>query len=261
MKKRLLAMILISSAVLTAGVATGVTLAATYTNPVESYTFDGSTNDFQSFSVAHYFHGGTGASAGAAYEISSPIELRNLSKLQEAGLIADGTYFKLVNSFSWSGASLTPIGSSSKPWKGNFDGDGKTIHGLVVNASGCTYSGMFGYMNGGSVQNFILSAPQLTTTGASTVGFAVGRVNSGTCTKIAVYGGTANLKCRAKLVLGGATTSANAIVGAGTSTCINFTNSVPNTNLSAATAHTYASATTAGTYYLWLNGGTVTNSN
>lgn len=263
MRRRSMVAIIGVSALLLAGAATGITLAAVYTNPSENYAFNGSSSGteepFQTFSIAHYFHGGTGADSSHAYEIANPIELRNLSKLQARGLIAAGTYFKLLNSFTWSGDDLTPIGAdSSHAWAGKFDGGGKVIHGLQITASG-SYGGMFGYVDGGEVQNFVLSAPKLTTSGASTSGFAVGYLKAGSaCTKIGIYGGTEYLKCRAVMELGGATTNANCIVGSGSATKLNFIPSVT-ANLDVETAKTFATATTAGTYNLWLDGASVRN--
>ncbi len=250
--------------------AFGVTYATSYyQKPAESYSFDGDAQNIQVFQIKHYFHSGTGADSSHPYEISNPIELRNLSKLQSLGYIADGTYFKLVNSFTWSGADLIPIGDTSHAWKGHFDGNGKVIHGLSIDATGLTNSGMFGYVNGGTVENFILSAPTLTTTVASYAGFAVGNLNAGTCTKIGIYGGTSNLKCRATLVLGGkANGGGNTIVGkegdGSTSTCQNYLTSVAGATLTAATSKVYTNSgndITAETYNLWLNGASVANSN
>lgn len=249
-----------------AAVATGITFAA-YTAAPKGYTFDGEAESFSVFSIDHYFHGGTGTKDDP-YLISNPIEMRNLSKLQAMGAILASSgdsicnHFKLSNSFTWSGVDLSPIAADSDhSWKGVFDGDGKTIHGLSINATG-SYAGLFGYVNGGEVKNFILSAPELTTSGTSTAGFAVGTIASGTVTEIGVYGGTSNLKTRAKMVFGGATTSAYAIVGSGSPTKINFLSSVENANLDTPTTYTYtATKASAASLYLWLNGASVSDSN
>ena len=48
----------------------------------------------------------------------------------------------------------TPIGNSSHPFKGTFDGNGYTVKGLKV--SGETYAGLFGYAEGATIQNVIV---------------------------------------------------------------------------------------------------------
>ena len=45
------------------------------------------------------------------------------------------------------------VGSSSKPFKGTFDGQGHTISGLYINTS-TQYYGMFGQVNGATIKNF-----------------------------------------------------------------------------------------------------------
>ena len=48
----------------------------------------------------------------------------------------------------------TPIGTSSRPYTGTFDGNGKTISGLYINNSTADYQGLFGYVSSsGKVQN------------------------------------------------------------------------------------------------------------
>lgn len=55
------------------------------------------------------------------------------------------------------GTSWTPIGNtSSKPFKGAFDGNGKTISGLYVNSDDGNNKGLFGYVTNGSIQNLTL---------------------------------------------------------------------------------------------------------
>ena len=60
-------------------------------------------------------------------------------------LKADGTLADDVSSF----AQWTPIGNSSYPYTGNFDGQGHTISGLYFNNNnkGSSYVGLFGYID------------------------------------------------------------------------------------------------------------------
>ena len=62
-----------------------------------------------------------------------------------------GVYFQQTNPITLSG-NWTPIGTSSKPFKGKYDGDNKTISGLTVSGS-YQYAGLFGYTKGTSNYN------------------------------------------------------------------------------------------------------------
>ena len=62
-----------------------------------------------------------------------------------------GVYFQQTNPITLSG-NWTPIGTSSKPFKGKYDGDNKTISGLTVSGS-YQYAGLFGYTRGTSNSN------------------------------------------------------------------------------------------------------------
>ena len=70
----------------------------------------------------------------------------------------------------------TPIGSSSTPYTGTFDGGGHAISGLQV--SGGDYVGLFGYVNGGTVQNVNLTNVRVS--GSDWVGSVAGYNYNGT---------------------------------------------------------------------------------
>lgn len=56
------------------------------------------------------------------------------------------------------GTSWEPIGYyNNVAFKGSFDGNGKTITGLYINRSE-DHQGLFGYINGGTVENVALVA-------------------------------------------------------------------------------------------------------
>ncbi|MGD9639100.1 MAG: GLUG motif-containing protein [Alphaproteobacteria bacterium] len=55
---------------------------------------------------------------------------------------------------SWnSGQGFVPVGGSSTPFTGKFDGKGYKITGLYFNRSGTSYQGLFGYLSGATVEN------------------------------------------------------------------------------------------------------------
>ena len=137
---------------------------------------------------------GTWGSADNPFVIESNTHLANLSEIvngsrQPVDSVTDlsiqsvstnaatkdyaGCYFVVSAnvSISYSDTGLRPIGSStSTPFKGNFNGNSKTI---TVNASlsGVDYVGLFGYMNAGSISNMTVTG---TVTGRHYVGGVLG---------------------------------------------------------------------------------------
>ena len=89
------------------------------------------------------------------------------------------------------GRTWTPIGNSDKAFAGKFDGNGKTISGLNINASSMFYVGLFGYVgSGGSVSNLTVANSNFY--GKNSVGGICG-YNKGTitgCTSSANVSGT-----------------------------------------------------------------------
>lgn len=213
MKKATIGLLTITAGVLTlsAGAAVGFTVAG-YNNS-KNYIFNSSVASSERMTVrdiAHYFADGTqylngNESTGAAaypFFISSPTHLRNLAKLWNMGAITNGYYFKLANSFNWSGDPMEPIGTSTKSWQGFFNGNCHTITGLEVEATGA-YAGMFGVIGGntaGRVVDLCLSSPTIDCKPSSatnvTVGFLAGKVNCTEAVKavsgIMIYGGNEN---------------------------------------------------------------------
>lgn len=69
-----------------------------------------------------------------------------------AGVVSNGALQ------SGSFRAWTPIGeSSATAYTGCFDGNGKTISGLYLNASGSSYVGLFGHVGSGTVENVTVS--------------------------------------------------------------------------------------------------------
>ena len=75
------------------------------------------------------------------------------------------------------GAGWDPIGTSSIPFTGTFDGRGYTIFGLFINRPGGDYVGLFGRVDGGKVENVGLE--NMDVIGRDIVGGLVGE-NEGT---------------------------------------------------------------------------------
>lgn len=65
---------------------------------------------------------------------------------------------KKIDEQSW-----VPIGNSNKPYQGTFDGNGKTITNLYINASQVNM-GLFGYTYGGTIKNLTFEYANVTNT-------------------------------------------------------------------------------------------------
>ncbi|MDE5721649.1 MAG: hypothetical protein K2I30_02775 [Clostridia bacterium] len=90
------------------------------------------------------------------YEISDASELYELADNVNNGLYDGyyGTTFVLNNNVDLNGAEWTPIGNSLYPFKGTFDGGGNAVEGLLIDAGGGEYAGLFGVIGvNGRVEN------------------------------------------------------------------------------------------------------------
>lgn len=92
----------------------------------------------------------------------------------------------LDNDIDLSDIDWTPIGTESRPYTGNFDGNNKTIRGLEINQSGTDNVGLIGYLGSeGKVQNVVLT--NISVSGANYVGGIAGQ-NYGTVENCSVNG-------------------------------------------------------------------------
>ena len=86
----------------------------------------------------------------------------------------------------------TPIGSSSNPFKGTFDGNYHTVEGLYINSTGGSKLGLFGQVTGGTVKNLGVGGE---VTGSSSVAGVVGSTSDATVTNCG-YGQLGRRRCR-----------------------------------------------------------------
>lgn len=138
--------------------------------PAPASASDGTPNVWNG--TADTVWSGSGALADP-YLISSGEELAGLAQRVNAGNNYKDKYFKLTADV-WlnknSTRTWTPIGDQSRPFRGNFDGNGHTIYGLFINAENGKDIGLFGSIGaGGVVRNLGFSD-----------GFALGRSRVGT---------------------------------------------------------------------------------
>ncbi len=106
-----------------------------------------------------------GAGPAACTPIASPADLQNMQNNLA------GSYC-LTTNLDMTGVSFTPIGSSSSPFGGSFDGQGHTISNLTINTPTLNEVGLFGVINGATIQNLGLLGVSIS--GASAVGALAG---------------------------------------------------------------------------------------
>lgn len=92
------------------------------------------------------------------YVITTPRELAYLSKAVNSDLNINGKhkhtnlYFKLGANIDLSGLEWTPIGTQSKPFQANFNGNNFVVYNIKI-SSGSDYSGLFGYVSNSKISN------------------------------------------------------------------------------------------------------------
>ncbi len=141
------------------------------------------------------------------YSVDSYDDFANLVKKDNDG------YFKLVNDIDFNGKSVSPLFSSSTPFAGHFDGNGKTIKNFKVAdtdqdgnfkhvTSSTQYYGFFGYIGAnGIVENvtldsfnvYVARATSLSSSKQSHYGLLAG-YNAGTIKNITVTNSTLSVK-------------------------------------------------------------------
>lgn len=110
------------------------------------------------------------------YLISSSQDLTQVRNYPKA-------YFRLEADIALT-SSWVPIGDETSPFEGVFDGNGHTVSGLTVSASGSdVFAGLFGYSEG-DIKNLVVKISGITVTAKENayVGGVVGYNNRGTVT-------------------------------------------------------------------------------
>lgn len=122
------------------------------------------------------FSGSGSGTSSDPYQITTAYQLSQMRNfLNQADV-----YFKLMNDIDltdfiaeeYLSQGWLPIGVASSPFKGTFDGNGKTITGLMINRTSTSYIGLFGRMTDGTIKN--LTIQDCDVKGSSYVGALVG---------------------------------------------------------------------------------------
>lgn len=113
---------------------------------VYAWFIEGNTQlNIEASSKTSYFHSGTGTEEDP-YTLTTPKHVYNLAWLQNLGLFTEKTHFKLLNSIDMAGflygddenhesGAIPPIGTTSNPFVGSFDGDGHAISNVWVSSN------------------------------------------------------------------------------------------------------------------------------
>lgn len=134
-----------------------------------------------------------GRSDGVSIAITIPDTLRTITCITTADELAEingsvdpASHYLLLNDLSLSeytiGEGWNPIGSSSQPFMGTFDGNEYGISGLYISRS-TAYNGLFGDVSTGTIMNLRLTSIAVHCQAADYVGGLAGRAIAGSVIK------------------------------------------------------------------------------
>ena len=129
--------------------------------------------------AAEEFAGGLGTEDDP-YLIETAEQMKKLAEDVNGGKSYSGTYFKLTADIDLNGSEdnkWTPIGTSSKPFSGTFNGDKHSVTNVYVSGTGL-WQGLFGYVLNGKIQN--LGVDNGFIKGNSSIGGVVGCMRDAT---------------------------------------------------------------------------------
>ena len=118
--------------------------------------------------------------ADSTYYISTPEQLIEFSTAVSGGAQYSHGYLEADLDMAAYGSRFKPIGTSSKPFRGVFDGQGHRIKNLRI--SGGDFTGFFGALGGGAtISNLVLDS-SCSISGGNYVGLAGGSTGAGSVT-------------------------------------------------------------------------------
>lgn len=170
---------------------------------------------YMNFSVKGFFSGGDGLTSDTAYEIASADDFKAIKTKMESTSATDGyvsetgtffgsegVFYKQTDNIDFNSTDITAnmIGTSAKPFKGTYDGNGNELQNVRISAS-AENAGVFGYVDGGTIKKLKVSGNISST--KNNVGAIVGQMADGTisgCTSSAVV--TASSSARVAGIVG-----------------------------------------------------------
>ncbi len=126
-----------------------------YSDDISITTTDSDIDIWDGESCATSFSGGTGTSDDPII-IASAAELVMLRKKVNSGSKYSGIYFALDTDIDLKNLEWTPIGLSSYPFSGNFNGRGHIIKNLRITGNKDD-QGLFGYVSAGRIEGIRLT--------------------------------------------------------------------------------------------------------
>lgn len=120
-----------------------------YGNDVSFTTIDTDIDVWDGVSVATSFGGGMGTESDPII-INSAAQLKLLADNVNKGTTYFDVYFTLDVNINLNNHKWSPIGSSSHPFQGSFNGNNHLISGIYINSPNVMEQGLFGYINAGN---------------------------------------------------------------------------------------------------------------
>lgn len=138
---------------------------------------------------AQYSGSGSGSEADP-YLIFNPIQLDQVRNY----LNQTGVYFKMMADIdleefiadNYPSQGWLPIGNSSTPFKGVFDGNGKKITHLTINRPSTDYVGFFAYTNGATIKSLTIEEAEVK--GGNYSAVLAGKLAGGNVSNITITG-------------------------------------------------------------------------
>lgn len=122
------------------------------------------------------FAGGAGTEA-SPYQISTAVQLQNLAYAVQLGDTGRKAHYILTANIDLDGYVSPIIGTSTYPFSGTFDGKSYSISNYQTTAVD-NNTGLFGYVNGGTIKNFTLNGVAINGQAYNSVGTVVGYADS-----------------------------------------------------------------------------------
>ncbi len=136
------------------------------------------------------FSGSGSGTNSDPYQITTAYQLSQMRNF----LNQTDVYFKLMNDIDltdfiaeeYLSQGWLPIGVASSPFKGTFNGNGKTITGLTINRTSSDYIGLFGYATNATIKNITIQNCEVN--GQNYIGALIGYLEGCTIVDCVIMG-------------------------------------------------------------------------
>ncbi len=125
------------------------------------------------------------------FKIYSAYGLTYFAELVNNGYSFAGETVTLAKNIDLGGVNWTPIGTSEKPFSGEFDGKEYTISGLKIESTTArNTTGLFGNLNGATVQSLTIDNVNINAPKAEYVGALASGITDSTVTNVTIHDAT-----------------------------------------------------------------------